>query len=95
MILYFMLIDLEDKEIERIIGSIHDKIRMPILLNIVLLKLYYCLHFKSAGRLGLQESIKRSIIKIKTKIDPKTDKGGVKQEIAKEIMLLNRNNKTK
>jgi predicted MPP superfamily phosphohydrolase len=85
LILYFMLIDLNLKSNKKHISEAMDVIKVGVLKQTILIKLYGYLMFDSRQNSPLEEFLKTKIQEQSINISSKTDKAKVQQKVAKII----------
>lgn len=83
LILYFSLIDLDLKNNEQYIEEVIQLLKIPILKNTSLLKLYIYLSLKVNGNKPLEQRIKQYIKDQELKLNSKKNKGLIEQGISK------------
>jgi len=83
LILYFSLIDLDFKNNESYIPEIMELLRIPILKNTSLIKLYIYLAMKTTENKSLEQRLKRYIKTQEIKLNNKKNTGIIEQGISK------------
>lgn len=91
-ILYFLLLDIDINTNREYIDIALDKIKMPILKYIAVIKLNYYLAFKTSNNKVLQRFLSNKIQQAKLSLDNKTDIGEIQKQIQEKKRISNTNN---
>ena len=86
LVIYFMILDISLDDNLIYIERIIENITIPALQNICILKLLYILLFKINGNKSISDKLKKYIVAIQLKINPKSDKSKLMNKIEKEIL---------
>jgi hypothetical protein len=92
-ILYFLLLDIDINANNEFISIAIDKIKIPVLKYMIVLKLNYYLAFKAGSNKKLQQVLSNKIQKAKLGIDNKADIGDIQRKIQerKKLVSINKN----